>query len=438
MNLLQALRASGETQAAFVGSGGKTTALFQLARQLEPPVVVTASTHLGNWQAGFADRHFILERVEDLEGYVSQIEGVTLFSGPGGDNHRLNGLSEALLERLHQTANELGFPLLVEADGSRQRPLKAPAAHEPAIPGWVNHVVVCAGMTGLWNLLDEKTVHRPAEFARISGIAEGDEITPEGLVNALLHPLGGMKNIPGAARRSLILNQVDREGVLEQVLAVASQLTSQFHSVSICALEEHKIWANVERSAGVVLAAGGAKRYGAPKLLLPWKGKPLVRHVVEAALGAGLSQVQVVVGAVDAPVRDALAGLAVNFVPNPDWADGQSTSVRAGIQSLAEYTGAVVFLSGDQPNVPAALIRALVERHQRGQEQVLATSVGGKRGSPVLFDRSTFAALEALQGDTGGRAIFGQYPPQLLEWDDPAVLLDVDTPDDFARLTGAG
>src|SRR5690242_7127481 len=149
MNLYRALRLHQHSKVALVGSGGKTTALFQLAHQITAPVVVTASTHLGAWQTGFADRHLIIARPEDVARFSGQIEGVSLLTGPLDINDRLSGLDGPTLEAVRDLADRLGFVLLIEADGSRQRPLKSPAGHEPVIPTWVDLVVVVAGMSGL-------------------------------------------------------------------------------------------------------------------------------------------------------------------------------------------------------------------------------------------------------------------------------------------------
>ena len=172
-------------------------------------------------------------------------------------------------------------------------------------------------------------------------------------------------------------------------------------------------------------------------MLLPWRGKPLIRHAAEAALVGGLSPVVVVTGAVEEPLRDALAGLPVKFAPNPRWQEGQSSSLHAGLRALPERTGSAVFLLADQPFVTPELIHALRDRHAETLAPVIAPRVGEKRANPVLFDRDTFADLLALKGDTGGRAIFHHTPVTYFDWPDANLLLDVDTPEDYARLEEA-
>ena len=116
-----------------------------------------------------------------------------------------------LLENVRLFTDERRIPLFIEADGSRQKPLKAPAGHEPAIPGFVHQVLVVAGLSALGKPLTTDWVHRPERFAAITGLEPGDEITPNTLAQLLLHPQGGLKNIPPGARVTALLNQADNQ-----------------------------------------------------------------------------------------------------------------------------------------------------------------------------------------------------------------------------------
>jgi molybdenum cofactor cytidylyltransferase len=104
------------------------------------------------------------------------------------------------------------------------------------------------------------------------------------------------------------------------------------------------------------------------------------------------------------------------------------------VQALPADTGGAVFLLADQPQIPATLIRALIAEHARTLAPVVVPLVNGRRGNPVLFDRSTFPDLLALTGNTGGRALFSRYAVNWLPWHDASVLLDVDTVGDYNRL----
>ena len=161
-----------------------------------------------------------------------------------------------------------------------------------------------------------------------------------------------------------------------------------------------------------------------------------MRRCALLALSAGLSPVRVVIGAYAAEVRQALAGLPVEIVENPDWEQGQSTSVRVGLHGLPEEVGGALFLLADQPYVSVGVVQALLQAHASNMTPIVAPRVGDQRANPVLFDRVTFPDLLQLQGDTGGRAVIlsGRFRVQWLDWLDRWLLEDIDTPDDFTRL----
>lgn len=189
-----------------------------------------------------------------------------------------------------------------------------------------------------------------------------------------------------------------------------------------------------ERIAGIILAAGESKRLGQPKQLLDWKGKPFVRQVAETALAARLAPVIVVTGAAAAEVKTALHGLAVQQVHNPEWAQGQSGSVRAGLAAVPPDAAAAIFMVVDQPQLPVRLLDSLQEHYAQHRPPIIATLVDGRRTNPVLFDRSTFADFETLEGDVGGRALFSRYRVTWFPWLDTSLAFDVDTPEDYDKL----
>lgn len=413
--------------------------MFRLARQIQPPVLVSTSTHLGAWQLSLADQQVSVRTAKDVWACVERISGVFLFTGPVDQDQRARGLEATVLQAVYDLANRLGCPLLVEADGSRQKPLKAPAEHEPELPEWAEQVVVTAGLTGLGKLLDDAAIHRPERFAELSGFTLGEEITAAGLVKVLAHPQGGLKGIPPAARKIVLLNQAETVSAPAVLDTMAFELLKAYDAVVVGTVgtSEAEVEAVYEQTAGVVLAAGGSQRLEQPKALIEWRGKPLVRHAVENALAAGLSPVVVVLGAVDEEIRSALNGLPVEFVHNPNWAAGQSSSVKAGLAAVAHtWVGGAIFLLADQPFVTQDLLEELVHLHQRTLAPVIAPRVKGKRTNPVLFDRITFPYFEQLAGDTGGRAIFSHFPPAWLDWTDERLLFDVDTPEDLEWLRG--
>lgn len=453
-SLAHALRMERSYCVAFVGAGGKTTGMFKLARELQPNVIVTAATHLGTWQTRFADRHIATE-ADSLEEIEKGFYGILLVSGKE-EGERTKPIKDGLSNWLHQYCKRHSIPLLIEADGSRQKPLKGWVDHEPPIPEFVDVVVQVAGLTGLGKPLTEEHVHRPERFSRLSGLEIGETISPTAIVRAWTHPEGGLKNIPENAGRIVILNQADTLELQSTAHAMTPLLLSAYQSVVIASLAEGKIHAAHEPIAGIILAAGESKRFGMPKQLLEWKGKPFVRAVAQTAIQAGLSPVIVVTGANAEQVEAAVSDLDVKIVRNENWGSGQGSSIREGILALApapfpaspptstslsvrsaragEGFGGAIFLLADQPQVTTTVIQALREKHAEGLYPIAAPMVMDRRGNPVLFDRVTFPDLMSIEGDTGGRAIFHKHRVEYLPWHDENLLLDVDTPEQYQRL----
>jgi len=257
------------------------------------------------------------------------------------------------------------------------------------------------------------------------------------VAKSLLHPQGGLKGIPANTRRIALLNQADTIDLQSAAGAIARQLLPSYHSVVIAALKETKVIAVHEPVAGIILAAGGALRFGKPKQTLAWRGKPFIQHVAETALAAGLSPVVLVSGAYAEVVEPCVDHLPLTITRNPDWQLGQSTSIQAGIRALPSEAGAAIFLLADQPQVTTDVLRALVERHSLDLSPIVATQVQGQRANPVIFDRNTFPDLSSLEGDTGGRQLFSRYPGVYLPWHDERLLLDIDTQEDYNKLIEA-
>ena len=146
--------------------------------------------------------------------------------------------------------------------------------------------------------------------------------------------------------------------------------------------------------------------------------------------------VVIVAGAHTSEIRAAVADLPVTVIHNPDWEAGQSTSLRCGLRALPDTIGSAVFLLADQPQIPIELVKALQDQHAQSLSPIVAPLIDERRGNPVLFDRVTFADLQSITGDVGGRAVFAKHPITYVPWHDANLLLDVDTPEDYQRLRG--
>jgi probable selenium-dependent hydroxylase accessory protein YqeC len=197
---------------AFVGGGGKTAAMFRLARETAARgerALTTTTTHIFAAQIAQAPGHVVADDAtrEGVAAALTAHRHVLVVGATDAGSGRAGGVSRELFSRLRAW-----FPdacLLNEADGSRMRPFKAPAAHEPVIPVETTLVVPVVGADVFGRPLDADHVHRPELVSALSGAPLGTPITPEIVAGVLAHPDGGRKSVPAGARVVVLINKVE-------------------------------------------------------------------------------------------------------------------------------------------------------------------------------------------------------------------------------------
>jgi molybdenum cofactor cytidylyltransferase len=193
---------------------------------------------------------------------------------------------------------------------------------------------------------------------------------------------------------------------------------------------------------GLLLAAGSSERVGQPKQLLDWHGQPLVCHVAAQARASRLAGLVIVTGHAGEAVQAALAAAgSLHVVHNADYAQGQASSLRAGLEALPANAAAAMVLLVDQPRITAALLDSLLDAYAAAHERdpalaALIPHSQNRRGNPVILARRLFAEAQALEGDQGARPLLDQHDAHVCwqEVPDPAVVQDIDTYDDYLSL----
>jgi molybdenum cofactor cytidylyltransferase len=184
--------------------------------------------------------------------------------------------------------------------------------------------------------------------------------------------------------------------------------------------------------SGIVLAAGSGRRFGGTKQLVPYRGRPLVQHAIDALASAGVDEIVVVTGHDAGRVEEALALPPYGrFVRNPDHATGQSSSLAAGLHDLADDSEGAVVLLADQPGVTDAEVRALVDAFAHSRSRIVRIAYTNGPG-PALLSREVYAEAGHLHGDIGARAIMASHPDWVEEVTIPfRVPADIDRPEDL-------
>lgn len=187
----------------------------------------------------------------------------------------------------------------------------------------------------------------------------------------------------------------------------------------------------------VVLAAGESRRMGTQKLLLPFGESTIVENVVRAALDSSLQGIVVVLGADEGQVREKLSLYPVTFAVNENYAQGMLSSVQAGFEALPEKATAAVVMLGDQPFVTAETVDELIARHRETRKGIVLPVHGGRRGHPVLIATKYKSDILGLSPEGTLRQVVHACAADVLEVavDDPNVLRDIDTPDDYGSGT---
>ncbi len=187
----------------------------------------------------------------------------------------------------------------------------------------------------------------------------------------------------------------------------------------------------------LILAAGGSKRLGSPKQLVPWGDTSLLGHVVRTARSWPVDLVAVVLGADADTIIDVVDFDDAIVVLNPEWEEGVASSLRVGLDALARDAGidAALIALGDQPFIELDVVENLVAAFRDGDRPVVVPKYRYSRGNPVVVARRLWPRLMSLEGDAGAKKLFQAHPEWVDEvWFDALPPRDIDTPADVAEL----
>jgi molybdenum cofactor cytidylyltransferase len=438
VRLADALAVKKGDVVAFVGGGGKTSALFRLARELAAAgwrVLSTTTTRIAREELARAPHRVTLDVLADFPDVLAHHSNSFLYDRPEGED-KIRGPSPEWVDAHLVGAG--GFDaLLIEADGSRRLPFKAPSPREPALPHGVTLVVNTAGLDTLGKPLDEKHVYGADVIHARTGHPIGAPVTPELVAQVLAHPDMGLRRVPDTARFGVLLNQADESGLDEarEIAWLALKAEMRVSRVLIGAVRANEPVFEAHRRVGaVVLAAGLSTRMGQPKMLLPWGSEPIIRRVCREVIASGAHKTVVVTGAEREDIAQAVADLPVEIVFNPDYAEGEMlSSLKVGLRALEGIADACLIVLGDQPQIEQSVAAGVMRAYFEGRGSIVAPSYQMQRGHPVLIDRQFWPELLALPSGGAPRDVIRAHEDAVyhLVVETPSVLGDMDTPEDY-------
>lgn len=435
-----------------VGGGGKSSAVFRLALDLAQSgqrAIITHTARIAAFQTAWSPA--VVEVLGDALPW-SDIAGaldrhhVCLLTGPTVADRRA-GLPLHLVDELAQAARGLGIAAItVEADGSKMRPAKAPAEHEPVLPAATTLLAPVLGLDAIGATVTGRLFHRDELVRQVLGLPGGDDIrfTPRNAADLLVHPAGGAKARPPAARLLPIFNKADTPLHLIFGRLAARHLAARGQAALLTSVGDTASTPVVERwgtLAVVILAAGAGSRFGGPKQLAAVNGRPMLVSALAAAAalpgpiyivtGAYAAEVQALLGSLPLVLGQQL-GDRVHVLHNPDWAAGQASSLHTSVRSLPSHVEAAIWMPVDQPYLDSLLLVQLAAAWRRGADLAAPQVDGELRGAPALFDRSYWPDLLLVEGDSGGRSVLRRHSARVLAVPAPDhALRDVDRPQDL-------
>ncbi len=179
----------------------------------------------------------------------------------------------------------------------------------------------------------------------------------------------------------------------------------------------------------LILAAGNSSRLGHAKQLVPYRGKPLLQHVIDHAKESQLGEVYVVLGAWYQELKSEIS--AVNILRNENWQQGMGSSVATGVAALSPHIKGVIILQCDQPYLSASY---LVEFAEYISDKILISDYGLASGPPSYFPAEYFDALIKLDGEKGAKAIIKEHMGKVTKVPFPEGSIDIDTEEDLKHL----
>lgn len=441
MKLSEAFEIARGEVVAFVGAGGKTSTLVTLGYELAEQgwrVLATTTTRVGAEQLSLLPHALRFERgASAMSAALNDHRLVFIHTDIRGD--KAHGITPAEVSWLLDAVD--ADALLIEADGARGLPLKAPREHEPVIPAETSLVVPMAALTVLGQPLDDDHVFNVGAIIDRYGFPEGAAIKSPWVSQILRDHELGLRGVPDQARVIGYLNRTPPNGYERgraRFIANLMLRSPRITGVALGSARHDPPVYEVQRSIGaVILAAGMSRRMGQPKVLLPWTdGATIIEHIINQVLLARVDHISVVTGHMADRVAPLVERKGVQAVYNADYARGDMlSSLQAGLRALPEQAAAALVVLGDQPRIQSRIISQVMTAYAEGAGRIVAPSYRMRRGHPILIDRRYWPEILNLPADDAPRTVINAHADEIayVTVDTDSVLRDVDTPDDYQQ-----
>lgn len=439
MRLYEAFEVVRGDVVAFIGAGGKTSALVGLGYELQEMGwrVLAATTtqidedRLSLMPAAMSHR----SGAATISQALSEHGFVFLHGDRRGTVYR--GLTPVYMRQLLDTVDS--DVLLLEADYADQLPLKAHRVDEPAIPAETSLVVPMASVSVLDRPLDDANVYNPQAMIDKFGFYAGSNVRAPWVAQVLRDDELGLRGIPKRARVIGFLNQTPENGYARsraRLIARLSLRSPRLNGVAVGSVRAADPIFEVQRPIGAIVLAGGmSTRMGQPKVLLPWSnGKTIIEHIIEQLIRSRVDQIVVVTGPTHDEVKALLKPMGVKVSYNRSYRTGEMlSSLKTGLRAMPDHIAATMIVLGDQPRLQPKVIYKVMKAYAEGEGHLIAPSFQMRRGHPILVSRRYWPEFFNLPRTGSPRDVINAHQDEIhyINVETDSVLRDVDTPDDY-------
>lgn len=415
----------------FVGGGGKTSHMFKLANELKRfgNVLVTTTTKILLPDENSYDYLFVLE----TDNLTVNKNGVTLLAQNINENKKLSGVDKYFLDDLYEKKS-FKF-ILIEADGAKEKPLKAPNDTEPIIPLNTNINIGIIGVDALDKKVEE-VCFRENLFKNITKKDKDEIVDDNSILSLISHDKGLFKDTPKKCKKFFIISKCDNKENKERALKVLDRALScsNIDRLFLSSVNNNFINRVFVDVCGIIMASGLSRRMGKNKLLMKVENESMIERIVKACVSSNLKKVIVVYNKIE--VKEKIKGYNLELLYNKNPEVGQSMSIKLGLDRANRINPkGYMFLVGDQPFIQSKLINSLLSEFIENNENIIIPKYREKNGNPVVFPKGLSEKFNALQGDSGGREIIKKYDKiKYLKFEDDIQGFDIDTKEDYEHI----
>lgn len=425
----------------FVGAGGKTTTMFNLAKELKDlgkKVLISTTTAIFYPEEDQYDEIIVIDNPQNFvfRNNISSAS-ITVIAKEENPIGKLKGIERDLISEIF-TKGIFDY-ILVEADGSKRKPIKAPAYYEPVIPRLSTKVVGVIGLDSLYKKIDNKHVHRPEIFCNITNSNMDDIITEEIVLRLITDEKGLFKNNGIVFKKYLFLNKAENKERRKSGFIIKDMIESsnfKIEKIIITSMINKKSYHNVKVNiTGIILASGFSRRMGKQKLLLEIEETPIVEKVIKSVKASQIDDVILVYR--DARIKSIASEHDIKALYNKKAHRGQSEAIKLGVSNSSKDTDGYMFFVGDQPFLQALVIDKIIDTYKKENKMIVIPKYNNKKGNPVLFSSELKESLLKLDGDIGGRSIIKTIDDvdiAYVQFDDEKLGLDIDTLEEYLAI----